>query len=56
MQEGVGGLSGVVVSPTKELNAQTVRVFKRVFGGLGLRHVAISRGALAGADLSKVIG
>ena len=41
----------MVVSPTKELNAQTVLVYKRVFGGLGLRHIAVSRGALAGADL-----
>ena len=29
---------------------------QRVFSGLGLRHVTISRGALTGAGLSKVSG
>lgn len=33
-----------------------MRVFKRVFGGLGVRSLAVSKGALAGADWSKVGG
>lgn len=51
---GVDGLSGLVVSPTRELAAQTSRCLDRLTTRMRIRGALLTKSTAAGTDFSKV--